>query len=304
MDNSTWRLHFSKLPRGLSVVPISVSLFILINNIVILSVFKRMRILKLHHYFMIGLSLADILTLAPYSVITVTMANGSLWLTQDLCDVLGLMLITSLQATSWIHSAMCIEKCVSVTMPVVHHTLSTKKYILQKVVLVIVICFAVPIVSCLKFLHMEMLHITFYAYIPGCTFIRNTWLYVVQGSLFVAFPMVIQLLTHAVMLHKVMTLSKTNRKRKLRAMSTVTLTVGIYYACWMPLVVQVIWNSFKPSPPWFDVVPTHILVANSGMSLIIYVISLQEFKLKSLLPARFSNRTTCFIVHIKPIRSE
>ena len=75
-------------------------------------------------------------------------------------------------------------------------------------------------------------------------------------------------------------------------MKTITITLGLYYACWLPLIVQVIWNSVQQSPEWFDAVTVPTLVANSGLSFTIYASSLPAFQqqVKNTLPKCLTRR--------------
>ena len=68
------------------------------------------------------------------------------------------------------------------------------------------------------------------------------------------------------------------QKPNLRVMKTISITLGSYYACWFPLIVQMIWNSVQQSPEWCDAVIVHTLVANSGLSFIIYTSGLPTFQ--------------------------
>ena len=99
-------------------------------------------------------------------------------------------------------------------------------------------------------------------------------------------PMITQVVTH-ILIIKAMRANgrrlgdaqqQRAQKPNLRVMKTISITLGLYYACWFPLIVQMIWNSVKQSPEWFDAVTVHTLVANSGLSFVIYTSSLPTFQ--------------------------
>ena len=66
---------------------------------------------------------------------------------------------------------------------------------------------------------------------------------------FIVIPLIIALVTHIHMLNKVKKLCVHRRKRLFKAIRAVSLTVGVYYACWVPLSICIVWKAmFKARP--------------------------------------------------------
>ena len=126
MNNSSWTLNISQLPSWFGAIQAFIFAAILVNNILV--TFQRMKKLTMLHHFMIGLCVADLVTALPYSIVFFTTVNGSITLTQSLCDTWGVMFMVTIATTTWIHSAMCIEKCISILHPILHRNFQKSKH--------------------------------------------------------------------------------------------------------------------------------------------------------------------------------
>ena len=300
MGNSSWTLHVSQIPSWFAACQAIIILSILVNNILVLMTFKRMKNLNVLHHFMIGLCVADLITALPYGIVIFTTVKGSISLTQALCDTFGIMFMVTIATTTWIHSAMCIEKCISILHPISHRNFQNSKNAAYITIGIIVMCFIVPVIISTALLQFDVVKMSFLPYIPSCLYDSDVRLYVVWGGLYIIVPMITQLVTHVLIIKGTRANSSRRlggtqqraQKNKLRVMKTITITLGLYYACWLPLIVQVIWNSVQQSPEWFDAVTAHTLVANSGLSFTIYASSLPAFQqqVKNTLPKCLTRR--------------
>ena len=68
MNSSVWTLHSPSLPAASALLPIIIAIAILINNVLVLMTFKKMTGLQIQHYFMIGLTIADLMTVLAVPV--------------------------------------------------------------------------------------------------------------------------------------------------------------------------------------------------------------------------------------------
>lgn len=104
--------------------------------------------------------------------------------------------------------------------------------------------------------------------------------FIIVGFLFAFIPLIIQFVTHVLMLCVVRNVRGSNRKNAIRAMKTVLLTVGTYFLCWVPTAVYFILNLLPNTKPasWFIFMTGEILLFNSGMGCIIYTASLPMFR--------------------------
>ena len=140
-----WTTYTSHLHPALVIVPSSVFVFILVTNILILITFNRLKHLHLQHYLMIGLCLADAFTRAPTAIMSWTIANGNITLSDTGCGFMGLLFAITIGNTTWMHSVISIERLVSVAMPV-RHCLVVAAYNPTKLAsIAISICLVLPV---------------------------------------------------------------------------------------------------------------------------------------------------------------
>lgn len=284
-NSSSWTLYISQLPSGVTILQGFIFLLVLIGNILVLVIFRGIKSLQMQHHFMIGLSVADLITLLPYSTVVYTTANGSILLTSEICDILGMLFIVTIATTSWIHSAMCVEKCVSIIRPISHHKFIKSKDAFCTSLGILTVCFLLPIIVIVTLLRLELISISFKPYVSSCAYDSSLYIYATIGGLFILIPMIVQVVTHILILRVARAKSRLSRGRagqriNLKVMRTISLTLGLYYCCWLPVTIQILWNSLPgcESPDWIDAVTLNTLVANSGMSFIIYSAHLPLFQ--------------------------
>lgn len=282
-ENSTsrWTLHKSMLPREVAIVPILITLGILVNNILLLITFRRMRKLQVQHFFMIGLALADLQTILPYSVSIYVVIRGEVWLTDRLCNLLGSEIIVTIGTTTWLHSAMCIEKCFTILKPIQHRAFIVRSEAKRMAKGIIVACFIFPQPLLLIYSFFDLIDISFRPYTGFCSFETSLNLILLVLSFFIVIPIIIQIVTTSLMLRVTVNLRGSNRQHTLMAMRTVGLTIGIYWACWIPFVIDIVWSilPIEPtSPDWMEFVTGTGVLLNSGMSCLIYKACLPHFK--------------------------
>lgn len=230
-------------------------------------------------YLIIGLAFSDLSTLIPYAVTTVVLVNRSIWLNTIMCNMIGLLRIATIGSTTWIHSALCIHKCLSVLLPHNNITPSAKRRAKCFTFAVIILCFLIPIFICTTLLvERSLLRMAFDTYEASCTYVSDMHLYAALGSCFLVLPAIVQVFTHCIILRKL----KQGRRRKfLEPLKTVVLTLGFFYLCRIPFFIFILWTNLpiasKP-PIWFEVLQRHVVTLNSGMSTIIYYVSLRGFR--------------------------
>ena len=276
-----WKQHFTALPTIFGLIPVFIFCGIIANNAIVLVTFKRMGKLKLQHYLMIALAVADLLTLIPVSAMVLATINGSIWLTETLCVMLGVSFINTLGTTSWLHSLMCIEKCLSIWKPLQHRSFSLNKSAGTVIGGVLGACFFFPIALPLAILYLEQRPIIFSPYLARCSYLADKLLLASAGLLFIVIPLIIELVTHVAMIARIWKLGCMQRKQRIkRAMKVTSFTVGVYYCCWLPTVMySIAGNILGPRvPSWLFFIVNNCLIANSCMSGIIYSLSLKGFR--------------------------
>lgn len=275
----------------MAVIPLVVILLIFINNLIVLVTFKRMKKLQIQHHFMIGLAVADLLTSIPYIISLNTLLRGHITITENQCNALAIWFSQTFQTTACIHSVMCIEKCVSVFNPLAHRSFRNNTKISRPVgVGVLISCFALPVLLNVVLLYSMVVRFEFISHAPTCIFAEDTYTMAVEGCCFVFIPMLIQLGTNIPMVIKAMQMRGTTRRRTVRAMKTVTLTVGVYYVCYIPAVVEILWVLIFHTRPAgiLEFLALQAIMLNSTMSLVIYSYSLPKFSARLKIRPSFS----------------
>ena len=121
----------------------------------------------------------------------------------------------------------------------------------------------------------------------GMCFFAIDWQYFASmGLFFCIVPLVIEVITHILILIKMKKSGIQGRKRITKAIRTVTLTVGAYYMCCGPFFTYVVWMLLTPakSPPPQNVAGFAVMymaVFNSVINLVIYAHSLKDFRLQA-----------------------
>ena len=62
----------------------------------------------------------------------------------------------------------------------------------------------------------------------------------------IALPCLIELTLNAHVIHRMRQMRSATRARTLKAVKTVLLTSGVYYLCWIPLGVWILWDLVSP----------------------------------------------------------
>ena len=278
---STWYLAISTLPRELGVITFSISLYILINNILVLITFRRMKNIQVQHYFMIGLALGDLLTIVGYGLSVYSITRGEVWLTETLCNILGVENIVVVTTTTWLHSAMCIEKCISILNPLKHKVLTAQTAVKTLVKGIITLCFVIPQALYFTFVFSDLIVISYRSYVGYCSFNMNINILLLVVIVVLAVPMAIQIITHVLILRVIFSLRGNSRSRALLTIKTIGWTLVFYWACWIPFVIDTIWTvipNITEPPKEMEFVNATGIFLNSGMSCFIYNMCMQSFR--------------------------
>ena len=79
-----------------------------------------------------------------------------------------------------------------------------------------------------------------------CAFTANLNYFLAVAMPFVFLPSLIVFVTHTIMFIEVKKLARQRRQRRNKGIKVVALTVGVYYACWVPFLVNCFWMSVVP----------------------------------------------------------
>ena len=224
-ENNTTEFGKSSLHVAFIVVPLKISLLIVISNTLVFITFKRTKKLQAQHYFMIGLAVADMMTLIPYSQVTAAIAHGSVVTSKEACCWFGVFTIITIGITMWLHSIMSIKKSLPVCKPICHRSITKHKYFQRAVIGIIAVWFLVPTVLCVGMFQSDLLVLNSQSYVPACVGFREAKVLIFLCVPFLVIPMCLQAVTHFLILLKVCSMKNRNvRKNIYRAVKTLSLT--------------------------------------------------------------------------------
>ena len=280
---TTWTFYEATLPSQLAAITIAINIFILINNIFVILTFRRMGRLTIQHYYMLGLVGSDLIVF----IITLAVAGIELkhevWVSQTLCGLFGISSAGTANITALIHTAMSIDRWVSVQFPLKYRSFKTEARSSYITVTIIISSFVVGVVYLNILYHFEHLGVYFDPSIPFCivTTGKRGLLGLMSCTLiFFIMPSTLQALTNIHMLIKVTRLRGASRARTFKSIKTIIATLGVFYLCWFPIGIWLLWDISSASHPngAFSYFAVRMLLSNSGMSFVIYFRTLPGFK--------------------------
>ena len=117
---------------------------------------------------------------------------------------------------------------------------------------------------------------------------------------FVVLPLVVVFVSHTLILREIRRSGTQRRRRLLKGMKTVALTVGAYYICWIPFSVNSVVESLFPQSESASsdipiIVAVYFVISNSAMNFLVYIHSIEQFReqFKGLFCIRNRRRVHC-----------
>ena len=277
-----WVEYIPDVSKVFGVIPSTICLGIVANCIMVLVTFMRMGPLQLQHNFMLGLTVLDMLSVLPCATAAVATLSGSIWLTGTLCNAIGLLFVSTIGATTWIHSCMCVEKCVAILRPTKHQAFSVTKISKYVMIGLISLCYTLPVVVSLIFLHFSKHKIIFSPYMAHCACMDKYFL-ILTGCSFLILPLLTAAVIFIVLLVKIRKWKSHHLRlytRALRATKVTIFTVILYYSCWIPTLMHIILITILGArmPKPFLYMTNCIITANRCLSSLIYTLSLKRFR--------------------------
>ena len=281
MDSLSWTRNEVRLSAGWGSVLLTILIMITSTNILTVLTFKHMRGLQLQHYLIVCLAIVDLVTVLPHLIGVVGYFKEYLVLNLPICQSIAILNHAVLSATTWIHCGLCLDKCFSIIKPIMHKQLVSKfqpaglaaAYSGIIVAIIFLLMTGVTLTGVIKAEFNPVMASCVYAFgLPYCLMI---------GLFFIFIPLVTALLTHILIICEMRKSNVRRKKRIKRAIKTTALVVGIYYVCWLPYLVFIMFQLFFPKYKMmaiFGYVSTGMLILNSGMNFFIYLICNKEFR--------------------------
>ena len=279
-SREAWHLHYTTLPKEYALLSLAVLSLVVLNNAVVLTTFFRIKPFKLSYYIIIGLAIADVLTIIPLAQGLVTFMSSRIWLTDNLCDLLGVFYTGNIAATHWLHCLLCVERCISVMNPFAHKSFSLRRmsaYTMGTIVIaLILLAYLVLMLGIL----VGTVKFQFDASLACCGLDSDPRARNITFLIFDTPKILVQLVCYTLMVNRLKNLQGADRKRIRRALKVVLLTLMLFYACFLPYYIEMI---IMHNRSLSQTSPAHLLCVegiflNSAMSGVIYYVSIPEFK--------------------------
>ena len=237
-SKSKWTLYEVTSPPGQELANGIIYTAIFITNCLILATFSKIKKRSLHYDLMMCLAVVDLLTIPAQVPTMVALWKRHIWLTDDLCKILSIANNAALAATAWLHIAVCIEKCCMILIPLQHKLFLTryKSSVVATTIALIELGVILTLTTVLAFTH--NLESGFKPALAFCAFTANLNYFLAVAMPFVFLPLIIVLFAHTIMLIEVKKLARQRGQRRNKSIKVVALTVGVYYACWVPFLVN------------------------------------------------------------------
>ena len=241
-SSSEIKLYTPIIPRELAAIPGFLSVAILVANILILVTFSRMKTLKLQHYFMCVLAVNDLLTISTLLPSIIGICQGYVCLSDDHCKLIAILSHIFVAITDWLHCVICVERSYSILRPLDHRTLLIKYKPKSLAIKLSGVMILIVMTTIIALSYTNVLTPTFDTSFGMCLYAIDWQYFTSMGVLFCIVPLVIEVVTHLLILMKIKKSGIQGRKRIVKVIRAVKLTVGAYYACCGPFFIWVIWK--------------------------------------------------------------
>ena len=196
-----------------------------------LAVFTNLKPFKLCYHIIIGIAVAEIMTLIPLAFSVVALICTYVLLTDQSRNVMGLATMAPVIITSWLQCLLCLEKCMSVRKPVAHRRFSSRQNSATKMKVAVTLVFLMVPALLSSFIFLGIIESDF---APSAAAI-GLWLQSMQILVFISLAEIpkisIQVVCYTFMFNKLKSLQGYNKPQGQRALKLVLLTFVLFYAC-------------------------------------------------------------------------
>ena len=240
-----------------------------------------MRGLQLQHYLIVCLAIVDLVTVLPHLIGVVGYFKEYLVLNLPICQSIAILNHAVVSATTWIHCGLCLDKCFSIIKPIMHKQLVSKfqpaglaaAYSGTIVAIIFLLMTGVTLTGVIK--------AEFNPVMASCVYAIDLSYCLIVGLFFIFIPLVTALVTHILIILEIRKSNVRRKKRIKRAIKSTALVVGVYYICWLPYLVCIMFQVFFPKFKTIDIfmfVSVQMLILNSSVNFFIYLICYKDFR--------------------------
>lgn len=288
VGNNSMRIAYNiEISKGYAAVPIATFLLTLVTNFFILATFTVMKKKQLKDVFIMGLAILDLLTLIHVGASAVTFVKGTVAVTDFICNLWALFVCVTLTSTGMFHCVICTERCLSIIKPVEHRLFLNKHNPYHLASGLVLTTFLAPMAYYVGLTYSGVLIAEFNAEIPTGLYRLNLNFFLTCAVPFIILPLILELVTHILIMRRVKTVVTHRRKGIKQTLKTVSLIIGLYYLCNTPAAIYMVWSGLFHDPPAaLGFMCYHMACANSFMNFWIYLFTQPSFQeaFKNLLP--------------------
>ena len=278
-NDSTWTVYALGLPKWYAVIPTIFTVMIIVNNVLVLVTLNKVNRKSFQDIFMMGLAAADLITALPLAATSGSFMIGYNVITDEICPVYAVYTTACVATTTWLHSMICIDKCLSIVRSVWHKLFAEKRTTRNFVNIILVTVFVFPLAYFGVLSILNVFQPTSTSRMAGCIFVID-WSFVLCSFIpFGVMPLTTELVTYALIVRQIRKLDARRRKSTIKAYKTVTLTVGVYYLSIVPVsITSAVRAASIDIPIFIEYAATQAVCLNSAVNFWIYLTTLPRFQ--------------------------
>lgn len=170
-NDSTWTVYELGLPKVYAIIPTIFTVMIIVNNILVMVTLSKVNRKSFQDIFIMALAAADLVTSLTMTVASGTFMTGYAVTTDEICALYAVSTVACVSTTTWLHSVICIEKCLSIVKPVWHKLFVEKRTAHHLMKTTLVITFIFPMVYFWVLVTSDVIKPTFTPLVAGCSIV-------------------------------------------------------------------------------------------------------------------------------------
>ena len=301
-NESTWVYYTVDTQKGYAAISIFINILVLVSNALAVLTFHKMGKLQIQHYLMLGLVGSDMCILVQNTIIVVFLLMGNVWISETLCFVLGSASVSAATITSLVHSAMALDRWISINHPLAYSKFQDSAKSSKAIICMLCVIYVLPCSTLILTWQFGQISFYFDTYVSYCIADVGTkgfWGLLVAAIFSIAIPGITQSFTNISILITIAKLSSVDRAQLIRSVKTVLTTLGVYYICWTPMGIWTVLDfvTEASTPGWYGFFAVQMVVLNSMTCFFIYYKTMRRFRDGFTRMIQTSNISVVFNMH-------